>query len=234
MNGQLDFIMRRIWERKVSFFTVFFIVVLITYTFLVAIDFIPEAKETTDNQQTDEENAKTESSNSIVPDFSKRNSQLTPETEIGITMGTNPLPIKIIFDDLKKEVLVLNPESNDYAVLDEALLKGVVRHPDSADFSSPGNVFLLGHSSYLPNVMNKNFQAFNGIQKLTWGDIIRVQTADTEYLYRVDEVFEAPASEIFVPETPGEAKLTLATCNVLGAKEDRFIVEATLFDTKPL
>ncbi|MEZ4200358.1 MAG: hypothetical protein R3B69_02055 [Candidatus Paceibacterota bacterium] len=53
---------------------------------------------------------------------------------------------------LGRTVPVLNPASRSVAVLDEALLSGVVRHPDSADFSEPGNILILGHSSYLPNV----------------------------------------------------------------------------------
>lgn len=283
MNGQLDLIMRRIWERKLAFFGTFFVVVLLTYAILVIIDFIPEPKEEvqdateevlgampeSDDTEYDEideesnrsafgafvdiltgntENAGGEGSMAtdvtegptdepvfgIAQDITTVEEHTTPSTEM-VSAVDNPLPVRIIFEDLNnKSVPVLNPAASDIASLDAALLKGVVRHPDSADFSEPGNIFILGHSSYLPNVINKNFQAFNGIQKLTWGDTIRVQTADMEYSYRVEEVFEAPASEIFVPATPGEAKLTLATCNVLGAKEDRFVVEAKLVDSKPL
>jgi LPXTG-site transpeptidase (sortase) family protein len=109
-----------------------------------------------------------------------------------------------------------------------------VRHPDSADFKNVGNIFILGHSSYLPNVVNKSFQAFNGIQKMTWGDKIRLQSADTEYIYRVEKVYKTKASDAVVPPTPGKARLTLATCNSFGSKDDRFVVEAVLIDTKPL
>lgn len=261
MNGQLDLIMRRVWERKLSFFLVFFFVVLITYAFLVIIDFIPESKDATGEQQVDK---LTSEGVSFVPDFSridhnsddtdgvvvnqkestdagKTSSTAVEETDVTVpavstrSVSSDSLPVRIIFEDLNnKEVRVLNPTASDIASLDHALLSGAVRYPESADFSEPGNVFILGHSSYLPNVLNKNFQAFNGIQKLTWGDTIRVQSGDTEYLYRVEEVTEAPASEIFVPDTPGESKLTLATCNVLGAKEDRYVVEAKLYDTRSL
>lgn len=276
MNGQLDLIMKRIWERRLAFFGTFFFVVLITYAFLVIIDFIPEKPEEVTGETTADEietQSKNTPSSSFLPDFFTNNDRseepLPNETPVSseepgagdvadrvavratettsVTTNTssltattraipaNALPTTIIFDDLgNKQVRVLNPSSSDIATLDNALLSGVVRHPDSADFSEPGNIFILGHSSYLPNVINKNYQAFNGIQKLTWGDTIRVRSADTEYFYRVEEVFEAPASEIFVPATPGKAKLTLATCDVLGAKEDRFIVEAVLYDSKPL
>ncbi len=216
----LEQLFKQIWARKVPFFGVFFVAVLVTYAFLSIIDFIPEPVDEV-NTETIEEEVKTDES------------EIKP-VKAESSVVTNPLPTKIIFDSLGTETTVLNPQSSDIPTLDQALLKGVVRHPDSVDFSEPGNMLILGHSSYLPNVFNKNFQAFNDVQKLTWGDKIRVQSADKEYVYRVDRVYEAKASDIFVPNTPGQAKLTLATCNVLGSKEDRFIVEATLIGSYPL
>jgi LPXTG-site transpeptidase (sortase) family protein len=139
-----------------------------------------------------------------------------------------PKPIKIIFDSLDKEIVILNPDESTIAAMDEALLDGVVRHPDSADFERTGNMLLLGHSSYLPNILNKNFQAFNGIQKMTWGDKVRLQSGDTEYVYRVERVREEKASEVVVPYDWGESRLTMVTCNSFGSKEDRYIVEAEL------
>lgn len=211
-----------IWERKVPFFAVFFVVVLVTYTLLTVIDFIPEPKsdEIGSLEVTNEESSIAENG---------------PESiEAVETVVIDPLPHKIIFDSLNREVTISNPESRDITDLDAALLSGAVRHPDSADFSEPGNIFILGHSSYLPNVFNKNFQAFNGIQELTWGDKIRLQSEDHEYTYFVEEVYKARAEEVVVPETPGKANLTLATCNSFGAKDDRFIVEAKLVSERAL
>lgn len=203
--------------RKVPFVVVFFVVVLLTYGFLFAIDFIPEpvSSNTNTEEVTDEAKA-------VVTE---------PEETFE---ALSPLPEKIIFDSLDKEVVVLNPQSREVADLDAALLEGAVRHPDSATLTSEGNIFILGHSSYLPTVFNKNFQAFNGIQDLSWGDTIRLQSADAEYVYRVQKVYEAKASEVVVEPTPGKAKLTLATCNSFGSKDDRFVVEATLIETKEL
>jgi len=205
---------RQMYLRKVAFLGIFFVVILLSYTVLYVIDFIPEP---VDEVAVDESAEQVETS----PD------RMAAEGAEAEVVGS-PLPLKIIFDRLDKEVTVLNPESREVADLDQALLSGAVRHPDSADFSEDGNIFILGHSSYLPNVFNKNFQAFNGIQDLTWGDKIRLQSGDTEYIYQVDRVYQAKATEVFVPETPGEAKLTLATCNSFGSKDDRFMVEATL------
>lgn len=213
-------LLEQIKVRKVPFFLVFFLVVLLTYGLLYAIDFIPEPVSTPVVGAIEAE---------LEPDLT------VLETEPEVEIVAEPLPLTIIFDSLdNKTVPVLNPASREIADLDEALLDGVVRHPDSADFSEAGNIFILGHSSYLPNVLNRHFQAFNGIQNLTWGDRIRLQSADTEYVYRVERVYEAAASELIVPFTPGEARLTLATCNSFGSKDDRYIVEAVLIGKQPL
>lgn len=221
-HNSLDMIMNKIWQRKIPFFLVFFFVVLTTYSVLVIIDFVPEPiEEHTREVETE-----------MVEDAIE---QVKPIDPVDVPAVADPLPVKIIFDDLDNKVVpVLNPTSKTIADLDEALLSGAVRHPDSATFEEDGNIFILGHSSYLPNVLNKNFQAFNGIQKLQWGDTIRLHSGDVEYVYIVEEIFEAAASEVVVPFTPGKARLTLATCNSFGAKDDRFVVEARLLEKKPL
>jgi LPXTG-site transpeptidase (sortase) family protein len=230
--------------RKVPFFIAFFIIVLISYAFLFAIDFIPEplSEETLQAREAQKERkaAQREISvrgDSVTPTVATSTQEEIEDVESqedAAVTSKDALPTRIIIDSLDVDVTVLNPQSRDIAVLDQALLSGVVRHPDSASFAKAGNMLILGHSSYLPNVMNKNFQAFNGIQKMTWGDKIRVQSEGKEYIYRVSKVYQAKASEITVPFTPGKAMLTLATCNSFGSKEDRFMVEATLLETKDL
>ena len=223
-----DEMYRQVRLRKVPFLITFAVIVTFTYAILYAIDFIPEPiNESAPTVETTTANAD-EPLREVV------GSQPDPVEEMSQVVSADALPRKVIIDAIDVEVAVLNPQSRDVAVLDEALLSGAVRHPDSADFREDGNVFILGHSSYLPTVFNKNFQAFNGLQKLEWGDSIRVQSQDTEYIYRVQEVYLAKASEAFVPNTPGEARLTLATCNSFGTKDDRFIVEAVLVDKKAL
>lgn len=248
---------------KVPFFLVFFVIVFITYAILFAIDFIPEPLSEETKQAKEVKTASAvvgsvtglfggakDAVKAINGGLRAKNTAFVPtepaipttsvvipetRTPSALVAQVDPLPLKIIFDDLEgRTVTVNNPTSRSIADLDEALLSGVVRHPDSADFQNVGNILILGHSSYLPNVFNKSFQAFNGIQQLTWGDKIRVQSADTEYVYQVDKVFKAPASEVVVDQSWGEAKLTLATCNSFGSKDDRFIVEATLVSSKPL
>lgn len=218
-------------ENPLFIFGTFFVTVFITYTVLYIVDFYPEPV-------ADEATVETTSDTDSSPDTTEAAGEAeaaapAPQTEVIIDDATvAPLPTMVSIPALDKTITVLNPTSRDITVLDDALLSGVVRHPDSADFSEPGNVFILGHSSYLPNVMNRNFQAFNGIQNLHWGDEI-ILTSDThEYVYRVKKVYQAKASEVVVPFTPGEARLTLATCDSFASKDDRFIVEAELLEDR--
>jgi LPXTG-site transpeptidase (sortase) family protein len=204
-------------ERKVTFFFVAVGVIALTYGFLYLVDFLPEKPDAANDAS------------------QMMNGTTTKGSEDASSIAVaHPLPVKIIFDSLDREVPILNPESDDVATLDAALLEGVARHPDSADFENTGTMFLLGHSSHLPIVHNKNFQAFNDIEKLGWGDTIRVQSADTEYVYRVDKVYQAKASDAEVPLQFVMPRLTLVTCNSFGTKEDRYVVEAYLVETRPL
>ena len=145
----------------------------------------------------------------------------------------NILPEKITFDSLNRSVTVFNPNSRNVTELDNALLNGVVRHPDSATLGQNGTVFILGHSSYLPKVLNENFQAFNGIQDLKWGDLIKVEGGDEVYIYRVEKVYKAKATDTTVPIAGESQRLVLATCNSFGSTDDRYIVEAELAEVKP-
>jgi LPXTG-site transpeptidase (sortase) family protein len=218
-----------VWLRKVSFLVTFFFVYMLSFAFLSWLDVIPEPKtsipkdvvetpvETTEVTDTDlvvVEEAAHEPSEAVI------DSPVYPDT--------------IIIDSLDRTVSVLNPTSREVADLDAALLYGIVRHPDSATLEQPGTVFLLGHSSYLPNVMNKNFQAFNGIQTLKFGDTIRVQAGEQEYTYRVDRVYRAKADEVTVPIAGDVKRLVLATCNSFGKIDDRYIVEADLVEVQKL
>ena len=221
---------RQISDRKVPFLIMFFLVVFTTYTVLYVIDIYPEPVTT--------KAATTVAAEPVAGGAEATVSvqeTMAPEAAVApVVSAAAAVPLSITFDALDKTVTVLNPKSRDIATLDAYLLDGVVRHPDSADFVDEGNIFILGHSSYLPNVLNKNFQAFNGIEKLKWGDTIRLRSAEAEYVYRVDRVYEASASEVVVPIDGVKPMLTLATCDSFGGKDDRFMVEATLVETNLL
>jgi len=208
------------FEQRIVFLLVFAGVFALTYGFFFSIDFLPEKPTESTRMNSTLATGTTEK---IIDDAMLQKAPV------------EPLPVSIIFDTLgSKEIPILNPESRSVSALDTALLSGVVRHPDSATFAEEGTIFLFGHSSYLPNVINKNFQAFNGIQKLVWGDIVRLRSKDVEYVYRVDRVYEESATNGEVNIEYGKPKLTLVTCDSFGSKDDRFVVEATLVETHPL
>lgn len=222
---KLSYFFNQILPSASAFLGVFFIVMMIGYGFLFFIDFVPEAP--TEESTTKEDVVETTALPEIVEPINE-----APEPAEGLR---EPRPLSITLNSLNRTVDVLNPSSRSIPDLDAALLKGVVRHPDSADLNDEnGNMLILGHSSYLNNVFNSNYQAFNGIQNMVWGDTIILKSTDTEYTYRVDKVYQAKASNVSIPVTSNGARLTLATCNTFGAKEDRFIVEAVLVSKKAL
>ncbi len=225
--------------RKLPFFIVLFCVAFVTYGFLYAIDFIPEDPAVVVEDTNEITGSDSGPNSDGVLGTDELSVQATSDSAVRSSTphkadGSKTLPVRMVIDSLGKVIPVLNPNSNKIADLDEALLKGAVRHPDSALIGEEGNIFILGHSSYLPQVRNKNFQAFNGIQELKWGDTIKLQSESKEYIYRVDRIYEAKASVVQVPISTGIPKLTLATCNSFGSKDDRFIVEASLVDSYSL
>ncbi len=214
-----------IWERKTAFFGVFFVIFSLSYLLLVAIDFVPEPKEEVVPFEPAQE--------IIVPEQNQAIEQAASIDELDETVGP-VLPRSIYIAKLDRTVPVLNPTSRTVADLDNALLSGVVRHPDSAHLAQDGNVFILGHSSYLPTVLNRNFQAFNGIEDLEWGDTIEVTTDTAVVVYEVQNTYKARAQDVTVPIAGDQKLLTLATCNSFGSTDDRFIVEAKQISVRTL
>lgn len=212
-----------IWRNKFTFLLVYFIVFIFSYLLLVAVDFVPEPVSETEQEDTpvtEEQIIATEVDEQLLP-----TAEIVEEKDVPQIIPP-VLPTTLYIERLDKTITVLNPSSRTIADLDEALLSGVVRHPDSAHLMQNGNVFILGHSSYLPNIFNQNFQAFNGIQNLEWGDTIEVSSGDQTFVYRVEKVFQAQAQELIVPIAGDQRLLTLATCNSFGSIDDRYIVEA--------
>jgi len=210
--------------RKVSFVVTFFVIFLSSYALLAWLDFLPEPKTETGTviDAVSEEVEDAASSSDPVPE----------STQVEATPAAPVFPDMVYIDALDRSIPVLNPTSRAIADLDAALLYGVVRHPDSATLEQTGTVFVLGHSSYLPSVLNPNFQAFNGIQNLEFGDTVRLKSGEVEYIYRVDRVYRARAQDVTVPIAGDLQRLVLATCNSFGSVDDRYIVEAGLLETK--
>ncbi len=215
-----------IYLRKVAFLATFFVIFLLSYGLLAWFDLLPEpvAPKAPEVEQTQlAETGLIESPDSVL-------ATSTVETPAPVIDQGPLLPNKLVIDRFERTIEVLNPESNLVADLDAALLHGAVRHPDSATMDREGSVFILAHSSYLPSVLNKNFQAFNGIQNLKFGDTVRLEAEGFEYVYRVDKVYKAKAEDATIAIAGNTKRLILATCNSFGSKDDRYIVEAELVE----
>jgi len=242
----IDFIklIDKILERKIVFLVAFFVIFTFSYGVLFMLDFLPEnpninkvnTVNTVNNQtpnvsEIDFLNLEESTNDKLSTTTSNANISTTNQLSSIAKRDNNSLPIILKIPSLGRKVNILNPSSRTIKDLDNALLSGVVRHPDSAVLGQEGNLFILGHSSYLPKVFNKNFQALNGIQNLKWGDIITLESDDTIYTYQVKKVYQAKAENINVPIAGVGKHLTLATCNSFGSKDDRYIVEADLVGT---
>ena len=226
--------LNRAMERKFAFLGTFFVIFTLTYAIFALFDFLPEPVK---EQPVPVQNIKSPAVVSPTPTPVVPVPLAIPEAPKPTTSTvsvTGELPKTLTIDSLGRTLTVLNPASRSVASLDTALLSGVVRHPDSAELGQNGNIFILGHSSYLPVVHNKNYQAFNGIQNLKWGDTIHVDSATTEYVYRVEKVYKAKATALVIPIAGAGKHLTLATCNSFGTTDDRYIVEASLISSKSL
>lgn len=183
--------------RKKAFLVAFFVVFTISYAILAALDWLPELVMPTAAPVAE----------TVVETPAPTPQVAAPAVVEEVVLPVYPTTISI--PALDKSVTVLNPTSRNIADLDAALLEGVVRHPDSATLEQNGTVFLLGHSSYLPAVRNKNFQAFNGIQDLQWGDEIKVSSETGVYVYRVEKVYRAKAEDVTVPIAGDVQRLVL-------------------------
>lgn len=143
------------------------------------------------------------------------------------------LPVSLSIPAINLNLPVQNIASRSETALNTALEKGPVRYVDSAKLGGAGNMLIFAHSSHLPVVHNKMYQAFNRLPELAEGDTITVKGADgLAYLYRVTSVRKADASETMIDLSPSQGtKLTLSTCDTLTSKTSRFVIEADFVGT---
>jgi LPXTG-site transpeptidase (sortase) family protein len=144
------------------------------------------------------------------------------------------LPDRIVISAIDMDLPIQNPATKNIDALTEVLKAGPARYVDSAKLGEDGNMLLFGHSSQLPVVRNQMYKAFNNISKLQAGDTISVFGDGKEYLYSVRSVREGDANEevVDLSRTKG-TRITLITCNTLGEKSARWIVEADFVGIVP-
>ena len=196
-----------------SFLFTFLLVFTVTFAILSAFGIVPQSPST-------------DSDSGVAT--STRELSLNPQVE------AYAVPVRIVADSINLDARVLNPESRDVSVLDQALLSGAVRYPDSGRISDDTNMLIFGHSSSLPVIRNTSFKIFNGIKNLKKGDIVRVYSEHREYVYRVDSVVHESAQDALITFPRGEKKLTLSTCDSFGKKTDRYVVEAGFVGSYPI
>ena len=142
---------------------------------------------------------------------------------------------RIIIPAIGANASMTFPERRNIQELNAALEGGAVHFPGSALPGGPGNAFIFGHSTGLPAVRNRAYAVFNRLGELKRGDVIRIRSAGKEHRYRVTAVREVKADAATVAlDGSGPPRLTLSTCNVFGAVDDRTVIEADFMGSYPL
>lgn len=158
------------------------------------------------------------------------------DTSAPITNGSQTqtaLPVHLTIASVGIDLPVQNPKTTDVDALDALLQKGPARYAGSAKLGEKGNVVIFAHSSHLPIVHNKMFQAFNNVPNAQAGDTVSIRGSDgKEYIYSVDSVVKADTeSGTTIPLTAPGKKLTLVTCDTLTGKSARYILTASFVGT---
>jgi len=142
----------------------------------------------------------------------------------GFFAGTN-YPQRIIIPSISVNSVVLDPQTTDVVALDDLLLKGSVRYPTSGQLGQ-GTVFILGHNTGLA-ALNPAYKTFNGLRNIKTGAQIEVDSATTRYFYTVTSLDLVNSDTAYVTVSATDNELVIATCNVFGAKEQRYVVHAS-------
>jgi len=114
------------------------------------------------------------------------------------------------------------------------LRKGVGHYPETATPGEIGNFAVAGHRA-------TNGEPFRALDLLRPGDPVIVETADSWFVYTVDNTRIVAPTHVSVllpvPDQPGvkptKAIITLTTCNPRWASYQRMIVTGTLVETRP-
>jgi len=141
-------------------------------------------------------------------------------------------PVKIIISKIDVNSNVANPTSKNITTLNDALKLGAVRYPDSGLLDGNKNIFIFGHSTSL-TTETSYYKTFNNLEKLVVGDEVILQSANNEYTYKVTSVSITNTEEGLV-EFSNNKELILSTCNTLGQKEERIIVQANFIKKRSL
>ncbi len=128
---------------------------------------------------------------------------------------------------------IVFPSSPSEAVINDALLKGVLHYPGTAEPGQKGNVFLTGHSSYYWWVNSDYKFVFTLVPQLTYGDEIIIYNKGIRYTYKVSERREVGPEATDVLRPTSDPVVTLSTCVPLGTAYRRMIIRAKQTSPEP-
>jgi LPXTG-site transpeptidase (sortase) family protein len=141
-------------------------------------------------------------------------------------------PVRLKIPAINLDLKVQNPVTTDIDTLDALLVNGPARYADSAQLGEVGNTIIFAHSSHLPIVHNAMYKAFNRIPELKSGDTITLVGQDGKsYLYTVDSIVKADATDTSIDLSTDATKLTLVTCDTLTGKSARYVLTAYFVGT---
>ncbi len=136
------------------------------------------------------------------------------------------LPVKIVIDKIGVNSIIQNPDTTNIYALDDLLLHGAVRYPGSGT-PGQGNMFLFAHSTSFKVVHNQAYKTFDNLKDLQAGDVITVYSETKKYNYTVTKVSLVHSQDAIIDISTSKNMITLSSCNTLGAKEDRYLVEGS-------
>ncbi len=165
----------------------------------------------------------------FVPDeLVSQNITVVPsDTASTTTIGQKQfdLPVKIVIEKIGVNSIIQNPSTTNILALDDLLTHGAVRYPGSG-LPTEGNMFLFGHSTSFKVVNNQAYKTFNNLKLLSAGDMITIFSETKKYTYSVTKVSLVNSQDTVIDLNVKKPILTLSSCNTLGAKEQRYVVEA--------
>jgi len=150
------------------------------------------------------------------------------------TPSFSPAPINIVPSQLNAVIsipkidvsapVIQISDSADTTILN-ALKKGVVLYPGSANPGQPGTTVIVGHSSSdLPWTTYSS--VFSLLGKLQANDLIYITVGGTQYTYRVRVVQKGSVQQLVSSGLAGD--LIVATCWPIGTDANRIAVSASL------
>lgn len=128
---------------------------------------------------------------------------------------------------------IVRVDRADEVVVEEALQRGVVHYPDTAEIGELGNAYLFGHSSDFPWAQGEYKSVFEFLPKIAVGDEIAATDREgRRFVYRVIETAVVSPGDMSVLDQRNYERrlLSLQTSYPVGTAFSRFISVAELVE----